>query len=171
MTANLILGIDPGLDGALAFVDLHTGALADVFDVPTLQLKNKRELDEYRLGGLIDEHAARIVDAWIESAWPRPGEANTLSFAFGRNYGQLRGVVAANFIPLHDASPAGWKRSMGVTGDKDESRKAASIMWPAEAGRWPAKKHHGRAEACLIAAYGRRKFLELHSIELEAANG
>lgn len=168
MSRDLILGIDPGLDGALAFVDLATGELVEIYDVPTLQLKNKRELNEYELGRLVDDFAGRVMDAWIERAWPRPGEAATLSFQFGAVYGALRGVVCAGFIPLHEALPATWKRAMHVTGDKDESRKAAGILWPAEVGRWPAKKHHGRAEAALIAAYGRRVFLREHG-DAEAA--
>lgn len=168
MSGDLILGLDPGLDGALALVDLLSGDLVEVWDVPTLQLKNKRELDAYRLANLIDEQASRIEEAWIERVWPFPGEANTLSFQFGMVAGLIRGVVCANFIPLHDVPPASWKRAMGVTGDKDESRQAASIRWPRGAERWPAKKHHGRAEAALIAAYGRRQYLKEHGVQ-EAA--
>lgn len=159
MTGKLILGIDPGLDGALALVDLDTGALVDVIDVPTLKLKNGRTLNEYQLAALVDDWARSIADAWIEKAWPRPGEAATLAFAFGKNYGQLMGTVTANMVPLHEVGPALWKRTMGVTSDKDEARAAASKAWPTEAIRWPLKKHHGRAEAALIAAYGRRRFL------------
>ena len=157
MPPNLILGIDPGMDGAMALLDAGSGALVDLFDMPTYSLKTRRELDDYQVSRLIDVYASRIVEAWIEAANPRPGEAATLSFQFGRCFGTLRGVVCAHFIPLRVASPAVWKRAMGVTADKDESRQAASVMWPQEAGRWPLKKNHGRAEAALIAAYGRRK--------------
>jgi hypothetical protein len=71
-------------------------------------------------------------------------------------------VVCANLISLQGVAPALWKRVMGVTGDKDESRKAASARWPGDVRRWPAKKDHGRCDACLIAAYGRRQFLAAH---------
>lgn len=159
---DLILGIDPGLDGAVALLDVHSGELVEVFDVPTLQLKNRRELDEYGLARIVDEWSPQVTEAWIEDAWPRPGEAATLAFQFGRNFGQMRGIVCANFIPLHVVVPAVWKRVMKVTGDKDESRKVASVTWPTQSGRWPAKKNHGRAEAALVAAYGRRQFLKEH---------
>ena len=161
---DLILGVDPGLDGALALIDLHNGDLVDVFDMPVLQLKAKRELDEYGLARIIDQHAALLTDAWIERVWSMPGEGVVQAFAFGAAYGQLRGVICANFIPLHDVVPTVWKRAVGVAGDKDESRKAASIQWPDQTGRWPAKKHHGRADASLIAAYGRRQFLKVHDV-------
>jgi hypothetical protein len=163
MTGEVILGIDPGLDGALAFVSLATGQVVAVFDVPTLKLKNGRVVDEYRLGALVDEWSKLVAEAWIEKAWPRPGEAATLSFAFGRNYGELRGAVTANLIPLREVGPAQWKRVMGVTSDKDEARLAASTLWPADAPHWPLKKHHGRAEAALIAAYGRREYLKANA--------
>jgi crossover junction endodeoxyribonuclease RuvC len=165
MTGHLILGIDPGLDGALAFVHVDSGALVAVFDVPTLKLKNGRVLNEYQVGALVDEWRDGIAEAWIEKAWPRPGEGGVNSFAFGKNYGELRGAVTANFIPLHEVGPALWKRIMGVTADKDEARLAASRMWPHSAAEWPLKKHHGRAEAALIAAYGRKQFHVKHRVE------
>src|SRR6516165_9978826 len=112
---KLILGIDPGLDGALALVDLESGAVVSVFDVPTLKLKNGRILNDYQLAALVDGWSQNVAEAWIEKAWPRPGEAATLSFAFGRNYGQLMGTVTANMIPLREVGPALWKRAMGVT--------------------------------------------------------
>jgi hypothetical protein len=165
MTGRLILGIDPGLDGALALVDVESGALVDVGDMPTLKLKNGRIPDTYQLAAWLDREAKQIIEAWLERAWPRPGEASTLSFTLGRNYGELRGVVAANFIPLHEVTPLAWKRAMGVKADKDEARAAASILWPREALKWTLKKHHGRAEAALIAAYGRKQFHVKHSVE------
>jgi crossover junction endodeoxyribonuclease RuvC len=165
MSGDLILGIDPGLNGAVALVDLLSGELVEVGDVPVLQLNSKREFDVYRFAGLIDCYASRIEGGWIERVWSFPGEAGSLSFQFGAVYGALRGVVCANFIPLHDVPPATWKKAMGVKGDKDESRQAASLLWPRLSDQWPAKKHHGRAEAALIAAYGRRCHLKEHGQE------
>jgi len=174
MAGALILGIDPGLSGALALVDIYTGALVDVIDVPVLALKNGREIDEYRLAAQVDQWAPNLTEAWIERVHSMPGEGVSASFTFGRGYGELRGIVCANFVPLHDVGAAIWKRAMGVAGDKDESRKAASALWPSQAHRWPAKKDHGRADACLIAVYGRRKFMAEHGAGSElrgAAHG
>jgi crossover junction endodeoxyribonuclease RuvC len=162
MIRNLICGIDPGLDGALALVDLHTGDLVNVYDTPTLTLKNGREIDGYKLAAQVDQWSPNLTEVWIERVSARPGEGVSSSFTFGRGYGELCGIVYANFIPLRSVGAAMWKRGMGVTGDKDESRKAASAIWPTQEWRWPLKKHHGRAEAALIAVYGRRKFLADH---------
>lgn len=158
MSADLILGIDPGLRGALALVELATGRLVELYDMPVNRLKSKNELDGYKLAHIIDSHAHEIAEAWIEHAWTRPGEMGPSGFAFGEAYGMVKGVVVASFIPLHEVSPQKWKSASQIaSGDKDDSRKAASIRWPACADRWPNKGHNGRTDAALIADYGRRQ--------------
>jgi hypothetical protein len=167
MSGDLILGVDPGLDGALALVDAVSGELVEVWDIPTLALK-RRELDAYRLAARLDELGARIAAAWIESPTPRPGQGLAQTSQSMRTFGVLVGLICANFIPLHEVAPSTWKSRMKVTGDKDEARKAATVLWPTATGEWPAKKDHDRAEAALIAAYGRRQFLTIMG-EAEAA--
>jgi predicted RNase H-like nuclease (RuvC/YqgF family) len=38
----IIAGIDPGLSGAVALLDAATGAVVDLFDMPTLALSPRR---------------------------------------------------------------------------------------------------------------------------------
>ena len=160
MPADLILGIDPGLNGALALVEAGSGRLVEIYDTPVLALKSKRELDGYKLAHIIDSHAHEIAEVWIERVWSMPGEGALQALAFGDVYCLLRGVCMASFLPLHEVVPTVWKKAMGVKGDKDEGRKAASILYPAQADRWPLIKHHGRADAVLIASYGRRQLIK-----------
>lgn len=157
MSGDLLLGADPGLKGALAFLDFATGELVDVLDMPVLAIGSKDMLAEYELARRIDDLASRIVEAWVETPTPRPGQAVGAVATSLRNYGVLRGVLVANFLPVHDAPPSVWKREMKVSADKDEARAAASVLFPREVGRWNLKKHDGRAEAALIAVWGRRK--------------
>jgi crossover junction endodeoxyribonuclease RuvC len=149
-----ILGIDPGLSGALALY-LPDGSLV-VEDVPTLQLKSKRIIDEYALGRLVDRWSAQIREVWLKQVGVRPGEGAVGAFTFGRGYGLIRGICAANFLTIVDVTPATWKRAMSVKGDKDESRLRASTLLPRHAHLWQLKKHDGRAEAALIALHGSR---------------
>jgi crossover junction endodeoxyribonuclease RuvC len=146
-----ILGIDPGLDGALALYDVD-GSL-EVVDMPTLQLK-KRVIDEYALARIIDAWSPRIREVWLEQVGTRPGEGAVGAFSFGRGYGLLRGICAASFLTIIDVTPATWKAGMKVRGDKDASRAKASALFPRHASLWPLKKHDGRAEAALIARFG-----------------
>jgi crossover junction endodeoxyribonuclease RuvC len=162
MAADLILGIDPGLNGALALLDIASHEIAELYDMPVLALKSKRELDAYRLAHIIDNHAHEIAEVWIEHVWTRPGEGGPAGFKFGEAFGLVKGVCYASFLPLHEVSPQKWKAAMGVaTGDKDDSRKAASILFPIGSARWPLVKHQGRADAVLIASYGKRQFQKL----------
>lgn len=149
-----ILGIDPGLSGALALYDVD-GSL-EVIDIPTLQLK-KRIIDEYALARIIDDWSVRTREVWLEQVGVRPGEGAVGAFSFGRGYGLIRGLCAASFLSIIDVTPATWKRSLNVSGDKDASRAKASSLFPRHAGYWPLKKHDGRAEAALIALHGMRQ--------------
>lgn len=151
-----ILGIDPGLCGALAIYDVD-GSL-DVVDMPTLQLK-KRVVDEYALARIIDDWSTRVREVWLEQVGVRPGEGAVGAFSFGRGYGVLRGICAACFLPIVDVTPATWKGALRVSSDKDAARARASALFPRHSQLWPLKRDHGRAEAALIALYGSQKSL------------
>jgi crossover junction endodeoxyribonuclease RuvC len=155
----LVLGIDPDAYGALAFIDRHSGVLVDVVDMPQLALKPARLVDVAQLAAILDEWSARIGEAYIEKQWARPTDPPSYAFRVGHNYGALLGVVRAHFIRLHLVSPQAWKKAMGVTSDKDSSRSEASQRFPSDCRRWSLKKHHGRSEAVLIAAYGRTQLV------------
>lgn len=162
---TFILGIDPGLHGALAFYEPHSGDLV-IADVPTVNVKEngalKTKPDIYSLGILLDHWRPLIRFAVIEKVSAMPGQGVTSCFNFGDVYGVLRGAVAANIIPMHDVRPVEWKRALRLKGgkeNKDESRQLASKIAPHHASKWGLKKHDGRAEAFLLAWYG-EKYLE-----------
>jgi len=152
-----ILGIDPGLSGAIALYDPDTGDL-DVWDMPvhaiTVNGKKKNQLDLYQLGTLIDTIAPKVKMAFIEAVHSLPAQGVTSSFNFGFAAGAAQGAVAANLIPMTLVAPATWKRAMRLTADKDVSRQRASQLMPKHAKHWPLVKHDGRAEAALLAWYG-----------------
>ena len=156
MTA-LILGIDPDAFGALAFVNRDTGALVELLDMPMLDLKPARLVDGMQLAAILDEWSGRIGEAFVERQWARPTDPPSFAFRVGHNYGTVCGVIRAHFIKLHNPSPQAWKKAMGATSEKDASRGKASSLFPTDCARWRFKKHHGRAEAVLIAEYGRRQ--------------
>lgn len=152
-----IIGIDPGLGGALARYWPGSQAL-QLADMPTLDIGKgksvKRAIDEYALARLIDDWAATASCVWLEQVGVRPGEGGVGAFTFGKGYGLLRGICAANFLTIHDVTPQAWKKTLRVAGDKDLARQRASALFPRHAQHWPLKKHDGRAEAAMIALYG-----------------
>ena len=157
---NVILGIDPGLNGAMAFFDADTGALT-LLDMPTLHAGagGKRVLDDDSLARTIDGRSGEIRHAFIEQVGSRPGEGAVGAFSFGQGYGVLRGILAAGFVPRSYVRPARWKKAMGVPAQKDGARARASELLPAYAGLWVRVKDDGRAEAAMIALYGARVLL------------
>ena len=155
--AGCILGVDPGLSGALAVL-APDGALL-IFDTPTVTRrvnnKTKRQLEPYQLAAWVEISRRSIRFAVIEQVGTMPGQGVTSAFNFGFVTGALHGIIAACGVEIRTVPPQVWKRKFGLLGQgKDASRGEASRRFPASAHLWPLKKHDGRAEAALIALYG-----------------
>lgn len=151
MTA-LILGVDPGKKGALALID-DDGRLVDVHDMPDATGAALGAL----VGALLADHAPHTVAvAWVELVGSRPGQGVASTFKFGANWGAILGALGALGVPVELRTPQQWKKAMRVTADKASSRQRATEHWPSEAARFARVKDDGRAEAALIAEYGRR---------------
>lgn len=153
----IFVGIDPGLDGAIAAWE-GPGEPIAVADMPTYQMGKKRVLDVLGLARAVDnivrERRATVYLEFVSSS-PQMGVAS--AFKFGEGYGALQGVLAANFLSVVKVTPSTWKRAMKVTGNKDECRAAAAAMFPEQSALFARKKDDGRAEAALIAVYGARQ--------------
>lgn len=153
----IIAGIDPGLSGAVAFLDAPSGWMR-AEDLPVHQLarggKAKREVDAVGLADLL--RSAKIGHAFLEQVGPMPKQGVSSVFSFGKTYGVIIGALAALGIPVTRVPPALWKRTLLVPAAKDGARARASELMPQSAFLWPLVKHDGRAEAALIALYGCR---------------
>lgn len=153
---NLVLGVDPGLSGALALYDVSGGSVHSVVDMPTVDAGtgSKRIVDESTLALWVDVYAKNIRHAYVEKVGAMPGQGVTSMFSFGTSYGIVRGIIAANMIPMTFVPPRKWKTALGVPAAKDGARARASQLLPAAASNWSRAKDDGRAEAALIALYG-----------------
>jgi crossover junction endodeoxyribonuclease RuvC len=154
----MIVGIDPGLSGAMFFMDTG-GSTGEAVDLPVHVLtrggKAKRELDVVQLINMISLRP--VTHAFVEQIGAMPGQGVSSTFAFGKTFGVILGVLAARAVPLTLVPPVRWKRVMGVTKSKDGCRARASQLLPGAAYQWPLRRHDGRAEAALIALYGARQ--------------
>jgi crossover junction endodeoxyribonuclease RuvC len=154
-----VLAIDPGLSGALAVYWPATGAV-HVADMPTVNAgkgkASKRIIDVQELARLVAEivQEGDITHAFLEQVGTRPGEGAVGAFSFGEGVGVLRGILAANFIPVTRVTPAVWKKALGVPAAKDGARARASELLPRHAGKWTRVKDDGRAEASMLGLYG-----------------
>ena len=143
-----ILGVDPGISGAIAFYFSDTPNRIAVEDVPVVA----GEISAHLLADRIKAHGPSI--AIIERVGAMPGQGVSSMFGFGVSFGQARGVIGALNIPLHYVTPSKWKKHFHLPADKEEARKLALHLFPACATSFARKKVHGRAEAALIARYG-----------------
>jgi crossover junction endodeoxyribonuclease RuvC len=152
----MILGIDIGVQGAIAIVD-ESGFLVEIHDMPVLKdgPAGRRAINAPLLADIIFQSHA--THAFVEHVSARPGEGAVGAFAFGRARGVIEGSLAAAGIPCSFLTPAAWKRTVGLAPgrDKDASRGEAIRRWPNRAAFFARKKDDGRAEAALIAAAGR----------------
>lgn len=152
----MIVGIDPGLSGAIVEFDGDEQAVFSSTNMPTLELKRggktRREINIAVLVALLKSSASAHV--FIEQVGAMPGQGVSSMFAFGKSYGIVLGVVAALGHPYTTVPAMRWKKTLGVPAAKDGARARASQLLPGSADHWPLKKDEGRAEAALIALYG-----------------
>lgn len=151
----MILGVDPGLSGALAFFDPSKGLLI-VRDMPTVDVvrngKHKREISPQMLANLVREH--NVTAAFVERVGAMPGQGVSSVFSFGRSLGIVEGVLAALELSTTIIPPQTWQKAVGVRGGKDGSRARAAELFPRDAAQFARKKDDGRADAALIAWFG-----------------
>ena len=78
-------------------------------------------------------------------------------FRFGCAYGATKMALAACGVPYSIITPQKWKSAVGVpTGaDKEASRQRALQLFPREAANLARRKDHARADAMLIAYFGK----------------
>lgn len=150
-----IVGIDPGITGALAMYDPASGRVLKVEDMP-ISAKGTGH------GNQVAAHVlATLLRSWVPSlaiveaqgAMPKQGVTSMLSL--GRTMGVIEGVLAALEVPYVTVRPGEWKRRAGLLkADKDQSRTLALQLNPQFAEALRRQKDHGRAEAMLIARFG-----------------
>lgn len=150
-----ILGIDPGASGALVCLCTVTGMI-EVYDMPAVEIRrgtrNVRQVNPAMVVDIIRQ--AKPDQAFIEAVHAMPGQGVSSMFAFGRALGLLEGALAGCGVPFTLIPPREWTAAMRVKGGKDGSRNRAAELFPAHAKLFSRVKDDGRADACLIAAYG-----------------
>ena len=147
----IVVGIDPGKKGGLAIIELET-LKATVMD-----------LCVEALIALCENRGDEIVRVFIEKqqAFPNQGVVSTANLM--RHYGELLGVLRAFRIPFEQVHPRRWQNSILGRGHGRKLRKRQAIekareLFPhAKVGR-----KDGRADALLIAEWGRRQIAMAH---------
>jgi crossover junction endodeoxyribonuclease RuvC len=147
-----ILGIDPGINGGLAIVDIDIDStvLVDAIDIPITGVGAKTRVDVLAIRDWILAHQPR--HALIERAGVMPKQGISSGFKYGRAVGSLEAVIACCEVPMTIIEPTVWKKFHQLRGgEKEASRQRALQLFPAAHRLLSRKMDHGRAEAALIA--------------------
>jgi len=151
-----VIGIDPGLSGAIAV--LQDNKVKEIFDVPVMPegKKNKRQLNSAQLVKLLkdiifDSEEAVVI---VENVSAMPGQGVTSMFNFGQTFGAIKGICAALGLPIFFVRPAKWKKHFDlINSSKDASRTKAIEMYPSLSDQLSKKKDVNKSDAILIARF------------------
>ena len=140
----MICGIDPGAKGAIALLDYDH---VEIFDMPIIG----KEVNGIEIASIFGEfRPSHIFLEQVNSF----GMGRTSAYNFGQGVGVLKGVFQALKIPYTLVTPQKWKKSYGLSKEKDHSRLLATRLYPQLADQFKRKMDDGRSEALLIAKYG-----------------
>jgi len=148
--SKIIIGIDPGKSGGIAWID-ETGR-ACVEKMPDTLADLWELIDNIAIGCTYYNRSA-CNKAYLEQVSSSPGMGVVSAFTFGNGFGHLEMALTAAGIPFERVRPQIWQKAMGcmTKGDKNVSKRKAQELFP------NIKVTHATADALLIAKYGHTK--------------
>ena len=151
-----VLGIDPGLSGAIAI--LEDNKVINLFDMPVMSegKKNKRQLNSAQLVNIIKQNTSNDeeIAVVVEQVNAMPGQGVTSMFNFGQTFGAIKGVCAALELPIFFVRPSKWKKHFElINSSKDASRTKVIEMYPSLSNQLSKKKDVNKSDAVLIARF------------------
>ena len=152
--SGFVIGIDPGITGALACLD-REGIVVDVWPMPRRDEGKVRHPDGATLRRILTTWPVRLVA--VEKVHAMPGQGVSTMFAFGCNWGYVLGVLVCMGLPYELVTPQAWQKAMFASQPK---RKDIDIKKATRAfadRRWPQwSTNPGKADALCIAEWARR---------------
>lgn len=160
----IVLGVDPGLTGALAILD---GDAMTIVDLPTQPIPGvgpkalvKREISPVELRTVMrsalppERRDSALV--LIESMHALGGTSVQTQASLAASKATVIAVAQLMGLRVERVAPQVWKRFYGLSANKRECIELAQKLF----GRRDIRlgRHHNRAEAALIARYGRAHF-------------
>ena len=150
MKHGTIIGVDPGANGGIAWIDYNGKACVEKMP-DSLQ-------DLWELICDITSYPKSSIDgrsykAYIEQVASSPQMGVVSAFSFGRGYGNLEMALTAAGIPFERVRPQVWQKALScmTKGDKNVSKRKAQELFP------DRKVTHATADALLIAHYGTKQ--------------
>jgi hypothetical protein len=155
VTSVLIIGIDPGATGGIAWQTLGKPDYTDAAAIPATESDCRVLLAELMT---YDD----CLRAFVEKVGATPQMGRTSAFSFGRSYGFLRGLLIGMQIPFEEVSPQRWQADFGLRQPgkklgKEDVTKHNAIKGKAQQFFPHLKITHAKGAALLICEYGARQ--------------
>ena len=154
----LIIGIDPGISGAICFFE--NGQVKEVINMPVMAdgKKNKRQINGPQTYNeilkRINNYPIKDIIVVIEQVSAMPGQGVTSMFNFGQSFGVIKGICSAMQLSMFFIRPAKWKKYFGlIKTEKDASRTKVIEIIPYISSELSRKKDSNKADAVLIASF------------------
>tara|TARA_Y100000590_G_scaffold213292_1_gene241658 strand:+ start:15052 stop:15546 length:495 start_codon:yes stop_codon:yes gene_type:complete len=154
----LIIGIDPGISGAICFFE--NGEVKEIIEMPTMAdgKKNKRQVNGTQIYNeifkRIENLSKKEIYVVIEQVSAMPGQGVTSMFNFGQSFGVIKGICSAMQLSTYYIRPVKWKKYFGlIKSEKDASRTKVIEIFPYISSNLSKKKDANKADAILIASF------------------
>jgi len=161
-----IIGIDPGITGAIVVLD-DSGSISRCIRTPIYTDGKKKHYDIPGMREVLMRavHDAGEPLAGIEKVGTLPRDGRVGAFNFGMGYGLWLGLLSALCIPYIEITPQLWQSRMLAGLPRGPKVKASAVR--AAKSLFPhipigVKADWGMADAALIAEYARRRDLGVH---------
>lgn len=156
MKMKRFVGIDPGKQGGVSWVDVSNKGVAR--NAISFKDMTPRDLFETLSDVMDDVDDCTVV---IERVSARPKDSASNAFKFGYSYGMLEAAAVAGKKPYHFVVPAKWQGYMKcrTKGDKAVTRKMAQQLFPG----FHLRITNQIADAMLICEYCRKMHGEASS--------
>jgi|TARA_B100000941_G_scaffold180509_1_gene129490 crossover junction endodeoxyribonuclease RuvC len=158
-----IIGIDPGISGAICFFE--SDIIKDVIEMPVMAdgKKNKRQINGPQIVNEIQKRIENIpkknIFVVVEHVSAMPGQGVTSMFNFGQSFGVIKGICSALKLPIYFVRPVKWKKYFNlIKTDKEASRSKAIQIFPYISSKLSKKKDNNKADAILIASFFNNTF-------------
>lgn len=163
----IYIGIDPGLTGAVSVI-LATDGEVHLHDMPVMSNvkaaekgRKRQHVDPHALAWLLADYNRNKSRVFLE--YTQAGMKGAIAnYSLGHSSGIIMGVLAALGFSYELVRPQEWKKEFDLLkAQKDCSRTMAQQLFPMV--NLSKKKDEGKAEALLIAEWGRRR----HAIHID----
>ena len=167
-----VVGIDPGLTGAIACIRYLDRALTEsrveaVHDMPVTSALDSRPMpDAVAVYDLLRTLQPDLVI--LEHVEARPGRGSSSSFRFAQGFGAILAAaqLSVDGQRVQLVRPRIWKGALGLDSDKAKSLALARTEFPDAAALLKRQRDDGRAEALLLTTYHRKVLVPAGEMEV-----